>query len=149
MGLIIPRVAEHFGVDAVSMSSQITWFTGGVFVGYLLSFLVFDRFTIKQVLLAAYAISLVSILLIHFSSSYVLLAGWLKFDNSDRFDITGIPNRHMAFGKGAHFCLGNLLARLDMEIMFTTLLREFPGLRLTIDNPEFQPGITSRGLKGT
>ncbi|MGI9289012.1 MAG: MFS transporter [Pseudomonadales bacterium] len=77
MGLIIPRAAEHFGVDAVSMSSQFTWFTGGVFAGYLLSFIVFDRFSIKQVLLASYAISLASILLIHLSSSYLLLAGWL------------------------------------------------------------------------
>lgn len=77
MGLIIPRAAAHFDVTAVSMASRFTWFTGGVFVGYLLSFVVFDRFTIKQVLLAAYSVCLLSIALLHFASSYLLLTAWL------------------------------------------------------------------------
>lgn len=77
MGLIGPRAAQHFGVDAVAMAAQFTWFTGGVFAGYLLSFVVFDRFTLRQALLAAYAASLVAVLLIHLLSSYLLLALWL------------------------------------------------------------------------
>ncbi len=70
-----------------------------------------------------------------------------QFPNADTFDIRREPNRHLAFGIGAHFCLGNHLARLNMDIMFSSVLKRMPELRLIDDNPEFRPGITSRGLK--
>ena len=39
------------------------------------------------------------------------------------FDVTRRPNEHMAFGRGGpHMCMGNALARLEMQIMFTQLL---------------------------
>ncbi|GAA3136729.1 cytochrome P450 [Streptosporangium carneum] len=38
-------------------------------------------------------------------------------------DVTRTPNDHLAFGKGSpHFCLGNSLARMEMRLMFETLL---------------------------
>jgi len=77
MGLIIPRAAEAFGVDAVSMAAQFTWLTGGIFFGYILSMGIFDRFTIKQVLIGSYLICVLALLLIHFSTNYNLLAVWL------------------------------------------------------------------------
>jgi len=43
------------------------------------------------------------------------------FDNADQFDITRNPNHHIAFGFGAHFCLGVHLAKLETKC----LLREF------------------------
>lgn len=45
------------------------------------------------------------------------------FDDPYRFDVTRSPNDHVAFGKGSpHFCLGNNLARLEIRLMFETLL---------------------------
>ncbi|MFC3168272.1 cytochrome P450 [Paracoccus fontiphilus] len=44
------------------------------------------------------------------------------FPEPDRFDIARKPNLHLAFGAGPHVCLGNNLARLNMEVLFTALL---------------------------
>jgi cytochrome P450 len=45
------------------------------------------------------------------------------FENADTFDVTRSPNDHIAFGKGGpHFCLGNALARMEIRLMFETLL---------------------------
>ncbi|MGH9078556.1 MAG: cytochrome P450 [Acidimicrobiales bacterium] len=52
------------------------------------------------------------------------------FDDPERFDITRTPNDHMAFGFGAHFCLGNRLARMELSVMFDRLLERLPDLTL-------------------
>lgn len=45
------------------------------------------------------------------------------FANPDQFDVTRNPNEHMAFGRGGpHLCLGNALARMEITIMYQTLL---------------------------
>jgi cytochrome P450 family 142 subfamily A polypeptide 1 len=54
------------------------------------------------------------------------------FGNPDSFDITRSPNPHMAFGFGAHFCLGNQLARLELRVMVERLLARMPDLRLAV-----------------
>lgn len=51
------------------------------------------------------------------------------FPDPDRLDLTRTPNPHLAFGKGAHYCLGAPLARLEAQIAIPTLLREAPALR--------------------
>lgn len=50
------------------------------------------------------------------------------FPEPDRFDL-GRANAddHVAFGHGPHRCLGAQLARLELEVAYTALLREFPG----------------------
>ena len=52
------------------------------------------------------------------------------FHNPERFDVGRSPNEHVAFGFGAHFCLGAQLARLELRVMFEELFRRLPGLAL-------------------
>ena len=68
------------------------------------------------------------------------------FPAADQFDAGRSPNRHLAFGRGAHLCLGNNLARLDMEIIFTTLLQRCRRIELLDDQPRYRAGLASRGL---
>jgi cytochrome P450 len=73
-----------------------------------------------------------------------------RFTAPDALDITRAHNRHLAFGKGIHFCLGAPLARMEGQIAIGTLLRRMPELRLA-DPPEsltWRPGMVLRGLKG-
>ncbi|UOR12578.1 cytochrome P450 family protein [Halobacillus amylolyticus] len=71
-----------------------------------------------------------------------------QFEDPDVFDITRGKSKHLAFGKGIHFCLGAPLARLEAEVAVTTLLRRMPELRLNTDPEalEWRPGILMRGL---
>ncbi len=44
-----------------------------------------------------------------------------QFDQPDRLDITREPNQHLAFGGGAHYCLGAMLARVEADVVFRRL----------------------------
>ncbi len=70
----------------------------------------------------------------------------LSIQRAGRFDVGRVPNRHLAFGGGAHLCLGNHLARLDMEIIFTRLLDRFASIALE-DVPTYKTGLAVRGPK--
>ncbi|WP_097319226.1 cytochrome P450 [Paractinoplanes atraurantiacus] len=54
------------------------------------------------------------------------------FAGSDRFDIGREPRDHLSFGFGVHQCVGQVLARAQLEIAWTALLRRLPGLRLAL-----------------
>ncbi|OBA66404.1 cytochrome [Nocardia sp. 852002-20019_SCH5090214] len=58
------------------------------------------------------------------------------FDDPERFDIHRDASRHMTFGHGIHTCLGAPLARLELDIVFTTLLERIPTLRLAVPAAE-------------
>jgi cytochrome P450 family 142 subfamily A polypeptide 1 len=55
------------------------------------------------------------------------------FERADTFDLRRSPNPHIAFGFGAHFCLGNQLARLELKVMMERLLARLPDLHLTVE----------------
>lgn len=52
------------------------------------------------------------------------------FDEPDRLNIDRQARRHLAFGSGPHQCLGQNLARIELQLAYPALLRRLPGLRL-------------------
>jgi cytochrome P450 len=54
----------------------------------------------------------------------------LRFPNPDMLDIRRNAGGHLGFGFGAHQCLGQHLARVEMRVAFPALLSRFPTLRL-------------------
>jgi len=57
------------------------------------------------------------------------------FARADEFRVDRQPNDHVAFGYGVHFCLGASLARLELRVMFETLLERLPDLTLATSDP--------------
>ncbi|MFT5443497.1 MAG: cytochrome P450 [Myxococcota bacterium] len=62
-----------------------------------------------------------------------------QFPNPEHFDIARTPNRHLSFGKGAHFCLGATLARLVGEVAFSAVMDRYANLTLLTENPRRDP----------
>ncbi|MEN3268840.1 cytochrome P450 [Pseudonocardia sp.] len=56
----------------------------------------------------------------------------------DDLDIHRANNHHVAFGFGVHQCLGQPLARLELQIAYPALLRRFPGLRVDVPVEEIR-----------
>ncbi|MGK8491535.1 cytochrome P450 [Nocardia asiatica] len=56
--------------------------------------------------------------------------------NADEFDVRRSVKDHLAFGYGAHHCLGAPLARLEAEIALPAIFRRFPAMRLAVDPSE-------------
>lgn len=66
----------------------------------------------------------------------VLLSYWSANHDEDvftdpfRFDVGRSPNKHLAFGFGVHYCLGAMLARMELKSLFTTLLPHIKSIEL-------------------
>ncbi len=58
-----------------------------------------------------------------------------QFEDPELFDIDRKP-QHVAFGIGNHFCLGANLARMELRVAFTELLRRLPDMRYASGGPE-------------
>lgn len=72
-----------------------------------------------------------------------------RFPDPEELDVARADNKHLAFGKGIHHCLGAPLARVEARIAIGTLLRRMPNLRLTV-SPEsliWRPGLLFRSLR--
>ncbi|GJF30533.1 cytochrome P450 [Kitasatospora sp. NE20-6] len=73
----------------------------------------------------------------------------LVFTGGDRLDVTRDARRHFAFGFGVHQCLGQPLARVELQIALETLLRRLPGLRLAVpfDDLRYRTGMVVYGVE--
>ncbi|MDD9918713.1 MAG: cytochrome P450, partial [Rhodospirillaceae bacterium] len=69
------------------------------------------------------------------------------FQNADSVDITRRRNRHMAFGKGIHLCLGAPLARLEGQVAFEALLDRYTDFQLRGPVPSWRDELIARGLR--
>lgn len=66
-----------------------------------------------------------------FISNHAVNRDPLVFERAGEIDLSRSPNPHMAYGFGAHFCLGAPLARIQMQALFRGLLGKFATLRLS------------------
>ncbi|WP_067139248.1 cytochrome P450 [Microtetraspora malaysiensis] len=71
------------------------------------------------------------------------------FEAADQMDLSRSPNPHLAFGAGAHSCLGQALARTELQVVLEVLLRKLPTLELAVPVEELEPveGLAVGGLR--
>jgi len=69
------------------------------------------------------------------------------FEDPDRFDITRKHVSHMAFGGGAHICIGAPLARMEAQVALPRLFARFPNLKLAAQTFEWRALPGFRGLE--
>ncbi|PRY59779.1 cytochrome P450 [Glycomyces artemisiae] len=70
-----------------------------------------------------------------------------KFPDPDRLDLRRNANGHVGFGHGIHQCLGQQLARVELEVVLSALFSRFPDLRLAVP-PEQVPLRTDMVVYG-
>ena len=68
------------------------------------------------------------------------------FDDPFQFKVDRSPNRHLAFGHGAHLCLGKYLAKIEMEIFYEELFKKIENIELN-GEPEWVKASFVSGLK--
>jgi cytochrome P450 len=60
------------------------------------------------------------------------------FEDPFRFDVTRSPNKHLAFGFGVHYCLGAMLARMELKALYTELIPRLRSVELAGEPAEMQ-----------
>ncbi|GGU27861.1 cytochrome P450 [Lentzea flava] len=70
------------------------------------------------------------------------------FERASEMDLSRSPNPHLAFGAGAHACLGQPLARTELQVVLEVLLRRLPSLDLAVDVEDLRrvEGLVVGGL---
>ena len=68
-----------------------------------------------------------------------------RYPDGDRFDIHRTIGQHLAFGYGAHYCLGAALARLEGRVALEEVLKRFPEWEVDSDNAKLASTSTVRG----
>jgi 4-methoxybenzoate monooxygenase (O-demethylating) len=69
-----------------------------------------------------------------------------RWENPERFDVMRKAPDHAAFGAGIHKCVGQMLARLESEMMLSALLKRFATIALA-GEPERKLNNTLRQLR--
>lgn len=69
------------------------------------------------------------------------------FTDPERFDVRRTPNQHIAFGFGAHLCLGSALARLEIRTFFEEFVRRVERFEIVDGTVEEMPNAFVFGLK--
>ncbi|MFG2981116.1 cytochrome P450 [Streptomyces sp. NPDC048258] len=68
-------------------------------------------------------------------------------ENADRFDLDRSSRQHLAFGHGAHYCIGATLAKLEAEVALGALFTRFPHLALATDDLTTMRSIPLQGFE--
>ena len=68
-----------------------------------------------------------------------------RWDKPDRFDITRNAVGHLGFGSGIHGCVGQMLARLEIEVLLAEMARRIVRIERT-GEIEYDLNNTTRGL---
>lgn len=69
-----------------------------------------------------------------------------QFKQPRKFDIARSPNKHLAFGHGAHYCIGATLSRLETRVALSRVFDRFKGFRLS--GPKRWPPRTGLNVHG-
>ena len=66
-------------------------------------------------------------------------------EDAESFDVNRAPRQHMTFGVGAHYCLGNALARIEGRIALDEIMNRFPEWDVDLDSAVFSSSSAVRG----
>ena len=69
-----------------------------------------------------------------------------KFERADTLDLSRSPNEHIAFGTGPHGCLGQHIARIEIDAILSEVLTRMKGLEI-VGKPEWLPSNFISGPK--
>ena len=66
-------------------------------------------------------------------------------EDAESFDVGRAPRQHLTFGVGAHYCLGNALARIEGRIALDEIMNRFPEWDVDLDGAVFSSSSAVRG----
>jgi cytochrome P450 enzyme len=102
-----------------------------------------SRFALEDVELGGVTIQKGQMVLVMLNSA---LRDEAAFPRAETFDVRRNTNASIAFGHGAHYCLGAHLARLELRIVVGTMIERFPDMKL-VEPPTFGPHPVIRKME--